>query len=135
MQGQHGAVKFDPVIDGRLERQESVVAGQPDKGEIVELLQRVDIDLGERLELFLRIGAVTVGIEALHRHGRIELVERPGVADAGDLVVGTEDDLRAHGRPDMRMRIGAPSTAGQDCADDGGSQKKLAALRTPSRQG
>jgi hypothetical protein len=34
------------------------------EGEVIEVLERLDIDLGERLQLLLRVDAVLVGIEA-----------------------------------------------------------------------
>src|SRR5262249_12712638 len=58
------------------------------EGEVVEILERVNVHLGERLQLLCREDAVAILVEALYRHGRVELIEGPGVADAGDLVIG-----------------------------------------------
>jgi hypothetical protein len=76
-----------------------------DEGEIIEILERVDVDLGQRLQLLRREHPVAIGIEALHRHRRIKLVEGPGVAHAGELTMVVEDDLRAHRGPDMRVGV------------------------------
>jgi hypothetical protein len=101
---QHILVVVDPIVDRRLELDELVVlALEMDEGEIVELLERLDIDLGERRELLLRVDAVLVGVEAFDRHRGIELIEGPVLADSGDLVIGPKFDLRADRGPDMGM--------------------------------
>ncbi len=82
------------------------------EGEIIELLQRNDIHLGERRELGLGVDAVLVGIEALHRHGGVQLIEGPGVANADDLAIGAEHDFRADRGPDVRMGMGIPRKTG-----------------------
>ena len=89
----------------------------------------------ERLELLLRVDAVAVGIEALHRHGSIELVERPGVTNAGDPMIGPEQDLRADRGPDMRMGRGSPREAGRDYGCEKNNEKTLAPHWIPQRPG
>src|SRR5262245_27060528 len=69
------------------------------EGEVVEFLERLDIDFGERGELLLRVVAVLVGIEALDRHGGVELIEGPGMTNAGNAVIGPEHDLGANRSP------------------------------------
>ena len=82
------------------------------EGEVVELLQRIDIHVGERLQLLRREDAVAIGIEALHRHGGVHLIEGPGVANPGDLAIGVEDDFRADRGPHVRMGMGIPRKTG-----------------------
>ena len=74
------------------------------EGEELELLERGDVHLGERRELFARVLPVAVGIEPLHGHGREHVVERPGVAHRRHPAVGPIDDLALGGDEDMRMR-------------------------------
>jgi hypothetical protein len=88
VQGEQGFVVVHPIVDGRLQLEKLVVfALVMHEGEIVEVLERLDVHLGEGLELLLRVDAVLVGVEALDGHGGVELVERPGMTNAGDLVI------------------------------------------------
>lgn len=55
---QHVLVVIDPIVDRRLELDELVVLVlEMHEGEIVELLERLDIDLGESRKLLLRVDA------------------------------------------------------------------------------
>src|SRR5262245_38252414 len=76
------------------------------EAEVVEIFERVDVHVGEWLQLLCREDAVTILVEALHRHGRVEVIERPRVTHAGDLVIVIQEDFRAHGGPDMRVGSG-----------------------------
>src|SRR4029079_15103717 len=88
----------------RLELEQLVVfALEMHEGEIGEIFKRLDVHLGKRLKLLFRVDPVLVGIEALDRHGRVELVERPMVTNASDLMIGIEQDLGADRRPHVRM--------------------------------
>ena len=106
MQSEQGLVVIDRVIGRPLERQWLIVVAKMHESEIVKLLERLDIHLGEGLELLLRVNVVTVGVEALNRHGSVEFVEGPGVPDADNLEVGPEHDFGADRCPDMRMGSG-----------------------------
>ena len=100
-------VVVEGVIHRRLELEQLVVfALEMHEGEIVEILKQLDIHLGKRLKLLFRVDPVLVGIEALDRHGRVELVERPMVTNASDLMIGVEHDLGTDRRPHMRMSCG-----------------------------
>lgn len=111
---QHVLVVVDPIIDRRLQLDELVIlAVEMHVGEIIELLERLDVDLGEGFELFLRLDAILVGIEALDRHRDIEFIEGPGVADSGDLVIAPQCDPRADRRPDRGMGGGERREGGK----------------------
>src|SRR5262245_24858931 len=97
------------------------------EGEVVEFLERLDIDLGERGELLLRVGAVLVGIEALDRHGGVELIERPDMTNAGNAVIGPEHDLGANRGPDM----GVGGNRGRAAAHERSGEKTLEKALVP----
>src|SRR6476646_9680513 len=82
--------------------------------EVVEVLERLDVHLRQGLQFLCREHAVAIGVEALHRHCGVELVEGPGVANARDLVIGIENYFRAHADPDMRVRGGRRSAKESD---------------------
>jgi hypothetical protein len=105
MQREQALVVVERIVLRRLEGQIVRIADMH-IGKIVEVLERVDVDLGQRLELLLGEDAVAVGIEPLHRHGGVELVEGPGMAHTGNSVLRVEEDFRAHRRPYMGMRVG-----------------------------
>src|SRR5262245_59416319 len=128
VKGEHALVVFRPIVNGRLQLEEFVVHSlQMHEGEVVELLERLDIDLGERSKLRLRVGAVVVGIEALDRHGGVELVEGPGVTNAGNAVIGPEHDLGANRGPDMGMG----GNGGRAAAHEGCGEKSLEKALVP----
>ena len=126
MQREERLVVIDRVVDRLLEQQRLIVVTEMHEGEIVEVLQRLDVDLGERLKLLLRIDAVAIGIEALHRHRGIELVESPMMTDAGDTMIGPEHDLRTDRCPDMRMGDRRPSKTRRGRSREKNAEKMLA---------
>ena len=71
-------------------------------GEILEFGQRFDIGLGERRQ-FLPGRRLAVLAQPLRGEGGIHFVEGPDVAEAGDLAVRPEQNLRPGGDPDMGM--------------------------------
>src|SRR5262245_20466671 len=126
VKGEHAFVVFGPIVDRRLQLEELVVlARQMHEGEVVELLERLDIDLGERSELGLRIGAVLVGIETLDRHRGVELVERPGMTNGGNAVIWPEHDLGANRSPDMGMGGNGGRAATQEGCGEKSFEKAL----------
>ncbi len=116
MQRDDALVVVEPIVHRRLERQRPLLIALRDEGEIGEFRQRLDVYLGERLKLFLGIGAIFVRIQPLHSHGGIELIERPGMPDPDDLLVRTEDDLGADGGPDMGMGKSGVGAAASGCS-------------------
>ena len=81
MQCEDAARVLEPIVDGLVERKTAVT--EFGKGEVVKLLQAIDIDLGELFQLLAVVVAVTIGIEPLDGHGGVGLVERPGLLKAG----------------------------------------------------
>ena len=82
--------------------------------EIVEVFKRPDVHFRQGLKFLRRVYAVAIGVEALHRHGGVEPIERPGMANARDLLIGIEDDFRAHAHPDMGMGLRGRHTKESD---------------------
>src|SRR5215471_19159582 len=76
-------------------------------GEEVVFLERGDVDLGERGQLFAGELALLLRLDALGREYREHVVEGPGVAHAGHRSVGPVDDLALDGHPDVGMRVRA----------------------------
>src|SRR3954451_7504640 len=72
-------------------------------GEEIELAERFDIHLGERLQFF-RGRRLAIAAKTLGRKSRIHLVESPGVAETSNLSVGAEQHLAFNNDPDMRVR-------------------------------
>ena len=129
MKREQALVVVDGVIHRWLERDQLVVfALEMHEGEIVEILKRLDVDLGKRLKLLFRVDAILVGIESLDRHGRVELVERPMMTDAGDLVIGAQHDLGTDRRPDMGMG----SHRGRGADDDRVRREQILEVGAPS---
>src|SRR5262249_10849934 len=73
-------------------------------GEEVVFLERGDVDLGERGQLFPGELALLLRLDALGREYREHVVEGPGVAHAGHRSVGPVDDLALDGHPDVGTR-------------------------------
>jgi hypothetical protein len=98
-------VVVERIVLRRLLRQ---IVPIPDMNEceVIEVLERLDIHFRQGLQLLGREDAVAIGVETLHRHSGVELIESPGVANPGDLVIWIEEDFRAHGHPDMRVSSG-----------------------------
>ncbi len=83
---------MQPVLDRRAEGDLPVAGGH--EGEVVVVLHRLDIDVGERLQFLDGQGAVAVRVQTLAREGRVAVVEAPGVADRRQLSVGVEHHVR-----------------------------------------
>ena len=135
MQNQHAVGELQPIIHRIDER--GLLAVCLGVGEIVVLLERVHVDLGERLEIFAGEQALLLGLQPLGGEGREHLVERPGMAHAGDRAVGRIDELALHGDPDVRMgkrRVGRREPTGQRCNE---GKAKTAGHRVigPKRRG
>ncbi len=103
-------VLFERVVDRRLEFE--LVAIRFGDREIAELLQGIDIGLGQRRQLLRRQDLVR-SADPLRDEGRIHIVERPGGADPGDLAVRPEDHLLPCGDEDVGMGFGGPRSRGQ----------------------
>src|SRR5262252_8739090 len=101
---QHLVVVVEPVVWGGVSERDlrPVCAG---KGEIVELLERLDVDLGQRSEFLAGKLALLFALEPLDGKGREHVVERPGVTNTCDSPVGRVDQIGAHGHPNVRMRL------------------------------
>ena len=108
MQRQHGLFRI--VVEIVVDRIEKCVAlafaVHLGVGEIGVLLERLDIDLGERVQLLA--GELPLGllVQALGGVGREHVVEGPGMTHAGDRAVRRVDKLLGHRHPDMRVRLG-----------------------------
>jgi hypothetical protein len=134
VKGEHAVVVVRPIVDRRLQLEDFVLSFHMHEGEIIELLERVDIDLGERGKFLLRVGAVLVGIEALDRHGGVELIERPDMANAGDAVIGPEHDLGANRGPDMGMGGDRGRAAAHESCGEKSLEKALVPKEASRRQ-
>jgi hypothetical protein len=73
-------------------------------GEEVEFGERLDVDLGERVEFLGAQLAVAVRVEIEGCIGGECLVELPDVANGGDPALGVEDDFRPGIDENVRMR-------------------------------
>jgi len=129
-QRQPAVVEVEPVLGRRLDRGAAAIHLEP--REIVIVLQRIDIDLGERLQLVVRQLAVAIGVEALDGEGGEGLVELPDVADRRHLAVGVEDDLLLRVDEDMRMRLCRGREERCESEDDQGSKHEHGSLRRAS---
>ena len=101
MKEQPPARKLQMIVVRRGEAR-VVVADGKEREEVV-VLQRLDVLLGERLQLLRRIFAVAVGIQPLQRISGELLVEEPMMADRCDPTLVVEDDLGCGIDPDMGM--------------------------------
>ena len=99
-------VVIEPIIDRRSECIAlPPFAVDPGIGEIAKVLQRFDIDLGQRLQLRARELRLFLSLQPSHREGRIHVVESPILAQARHRAIGRINDRGAHGYPYMRMRL------------------------------
>src|SRR5262245_2041438 len=111
---------LEPVVAGHL--QLDLPTRQRSRGEVGELLEAVDVHLGQLGKLFTVVFAVLVFVQALDRHGRVVLVEGPLVVQAGEgtLVVkqrGLNDDPHVR----VRRRWADQHPAQQSQASDDGN--------------
>ena len=104
MQRQLVVLVFEEIIH-RFDKLLLLAVG-PGEGEEVELLQRFDIGLGQRRQLFAGVDPFGLCREPLQRVGREHFVKGPGVADARDRAIGRVDHLAPGRDPDVRMRLG-----------------------------
>ena len=101
-QGQPRVVELEPVL-GRCH--EGIgFPSLPEPGEEVVVLERIDVDLGQRCQLRLAQFAVMVGVEPLNGEGGERLVELPDLVNRGDFAGLVEDDLRVGINEDVRVR-------------------------------
>ena len=124
-QRQRAVLVLQPVVPGLAQLQG--LAGQGWEGEVVEVLQRIDIDLGQLGQLLTRVDAVVVLVEALDGARRVVLVEGPLVADADEGAVLVEQS-RLHRHPDVRVRGGRQ--AGQQGRRNHGDAPREPGLET-----
>ena len=103
MQRQRGVLVFEVIVDRLLEF--FLLAVGLGEGEVGKLLQRLDIDLRQRRQLFAAVDALGLGLDALQGIGREHVVKGPGMADARDRAVGGVDQFAAAGDPDVWMRL------------------------------
>ena len=82
-------------------------------GEVGETLERIDIDLGERLQFLAGELALGFGLDSHGRESREHVVEGPGMTHAGDRAVGGIEQVGLDRRPDVRM--GLCLARRQDC--------------------
>src|SRR4029079_14469360 len=75
------------------------------KGEVAEFLQRLDVDLGKRLEFFTCEFALLFAFQPLRRKSRKHVIEGQGVADPRDAAVRRINQLRLHRHPDVGVRL------------------------------
>ena len=118
MQRQHGVFVTEMVIRQRLAHL-GLLAVDRRIGEVVILLQRLDIDLGQRRQLLAGELALHLALIALRGEGGKHVVEGPVVPDSGDRAVGRKHDFGMHRHPDMRMRL---SRHGEGQAERGGNE-------------
>ena len=129
MQRQQAVLVFEEVID-RLQKPLLLAVGAG-KGEVAELLQRLDIGLRQRRQFLAAVDALGLGLDPLERIGREHVVKGPGVAHAGDRAVGGVDHLAFRGDPDMRMGLGRGSTQRDAAGERDAVQAGGAALISP----
>ena len=105
-------VGYEPIVD-RIPEFERLLALLAHR-EIAELLQRLDVRLGELREFLARKLAVVIRVEPLRREGRKHLVEGPCVAYFLELAVGRIDQFALRRHPHMWMGARARDTGEQE---------------------
>src|SRR5262249_19021880 len=103
VQRQRVILVFEIVVDRLLKL--LLLAVSLGEGEEAELLQILDIVLGQRRELLAAVDALGLGLDALQRIRREHVVKGPGVADAGDRTIGGVEQLAGGRDPDMWMGL------------------------------